>query len=202
MKHILNSAFFLFFTVTTAGCAIGPLVSHETARTVGYTNSEVLGGYGVGGYVFKFNYGLAENLDFGLHWESLSVGLRLKYAFINGKENAWSFAGAAGLGSSIGGSHYYGDLTASYLFKQFEPYGTFRYVHVKNDPIEFKDKDTGTVDFTADFPDYDYGQAILGFRFWFDKHWLASLEASSLFAFHGLTIGEGVLVGGAFGYHF
>jgi hypothetical protein len=196
---------FLFYAVvvaTLSGCAVGPLVSHETARTVGNSNHELIGGYGMAGYVVKWNYGLTKNLDLGLHWESLSIGLRAKYAFINNREG-WSFATALGAGSSIGGSHYYGDIIGSYLAGPWEPYGTVRLVHVKTDPLEFKDKDTGDIAFTVPSADYDYGQFILGTRYWISAHWLFSLEASSLFAVSsGLKIGNGVLVGGSFGYRF
>ncbi len=126
-----------------SGCAIGPLVSHETARTVGKSNHELIGGYGSAGYVLKWNVGLTENLDFGVHWEFLSIGIRAKYALVNGNNNGLSLAIAGGIGESIGGSHYYGDLMASYLSGKWEPYGTLRVVHVKNDPVEFRDKDTG-----------------------------------------------------------
>lgn len=186
-----------------SGCVVGPLVVHETARTVGEGDSDLIGGYGTGGYVIKWNYGLLNDLDIGLQWESLSLGVRAKYAFINRRESGWSLAAAAGIGTSVGGNHYYGDLIGSYLHKAFEPYGTVRIVHVKTDPLEFKDKDTGNVDFTIDRYEYDYGQLILGTRFWFDKHWLLSVEASSLFSVSGgVKVGNGLLVGAAFGYRF
>lgn len=186
-----------------SGCAIGPLVVHETARTVGPNNNELDGGWGQAGYVVKWNYGLGQDLDFGIHWESLSIGLRLKYAILNARERGFSLAVAAGTGVSIGGSHYYGDLIASYLAGSWEPYGALRAVHVKNDPLEFRDQDTGQVDFTVDKIEYDYGQLTLGTRYWFTPHFLLSLEASSLFAFSsGLGIGSNVLIGGALGYRF
>lgn len=85
----------------------------------------------------------------------------------------------------------------------WEPFGTFRVVHVKNDPLEFKDEDTGNIDFTVPSSEYDYGQFILGTRYWFTPHWLFSLEASSLISMTSdLEIDNGVIVGGAFGYRF
>ncbi len=185
-----------------SGCAIGPLVSHETARTVGDNKSELVGGYGAAGLVFKWNYGLSENLDFGLHWESLSVGIRAKYAFLN-QSAGWSLAAALGTGSSIGGSHYYGDLMVSNVAGAWEPYGTLRIVHVNTDPVEFRDKDTGNVNFTVTTDDFEYGQLIFGTRYWFNEHWLISLEASSLFAISdNFKIESGAIVSGAFGYRF
>lgn len=190
------------FLVFLSGCAVGPLVSHETARTVGNSNHELIGGYGQAGYILKWNYGLTENLDLGLHWESLSIGIRAKYAFINNKSGL-SLASAIGTGASIGGSHYYGDFISSYLTGSWEPYGTVRIVHVKNDPLEFKNKDTGQVSFTIDKSEYDYGQFILGTRYWFSNHWLFSVEASSLFTISsGFKAGNSVFGGASFGYRF
>ncbi len=184
------------------GCAVGPLVNHETAKTVGRSHHELVGGYGAAGYVVKWNYGLTENLDLGLHWESLSIGVRAKYAFVN-NEKGWSLAAGLGTGVSAGGSHYYGDLIGSHMVGSWEPYGALRLVHVKNAPLKFKDKDTGEVKFSVSSIEYDYGQFILGVRYWFSPHWLFSLEASSLFAISsGLKVGNGALLGGSFGYRF
>ncbi len=194
------SLYFLF--VLLSGCAVGPLVSHETARTVGMSKHEVIAGFGEAGYVFNWNYGLNEDLDLGLHWESLSIGLRAKYAFINKKEG-WSLASALGAGSSIGGRHYYGDLIGSYLSGPWEPYGTLRAVHVNADPIEFKNQQTGSVEFTVDKTEFNYAQAILGTRYWFSPNWLMSFEASSFAALtSGLVFSNAVLLGGSLGYRF
>lgn len=193
----------LFGTFALTGCALGPLVDHETARTVGVANHELIGGFGQAGFVFKWNYGLTENLDLGLHWESLSIGVKAKYAFINARDKGWSLAAALGTGSSVGGSHYYGDLMTSYLTGSWEPYGTLRLVHVKNDPLEFKDKDTGQVVFTIDRSEYEYGQVILGTRYWFNPHWLLSFEGASFFSSSaGFSVGKNSIIGAAFGYRF
>ncbi len=188
--------------IISSGCAVGPLVSHETARTVGNSNHEIVGGYGQAGYAFKWNYGVSENLDIGLHWESLSIGARIKYAFINSKDS-WSLAAALGTGSSVGGSHNYLDIITSTMAGSWEPYATARLVKVKTDPLEFRNKDTGQVDFTISSAEYDYGQALLGTRYWFNANWLFSLEASSLFAINdSVKFGSNVLVGAALGYRF
>jgi hypothetical protein len=197
-----TAALLLGLLIAISGCAVGPLVSHETARTVGTRNSELLGGYGVAGYVAKWNFGLTDDLDVGLHWESLSVGVRAKYAFLN-QSAGLSVAGAVGTGVSIGGSHYYGDLIASYLVGHLEPYGTFRYVHVRSDPIELKNTETGEVGFTFPSTNYQYGQIMLGTRYWITPNWILSLEVSNLVAFtSGLRFGNSLLVGGGLGYRF
>jgi hypothetical protein len=188
--------------ILLSSCAVGPLVSHETARTVGNSNHEILGGYGQAGFAFKWNYGVSENFDIGLHWESLSIGVRAKYAFINSKDS-WSFAAALGTGSSVGGSHTYIDLITSTMAGSWEPYGTIRLVKVKTDPMAFRDKDTGQVAFTISSAEYDYGQALLGTRYWFNTHWHLSLEASSLFAVReSVKFGSNALIGAALGYRF
>lgn len=197
------SVFSVLATVIfVSGCAVGPLVSHETARTVGDNSHELLAGYGQAGYVAKWNYGITENLDVGLHWEMLSLGLRAKYAWLNAS-SGWSLATAIGAGESMGGSHYYGDLIGSYATEKWEPYGTVRIVRVKNDPIEFKDVDTGYVDLTIDKSEFTYGQFMLGTRYWFTPNWLLSLEATSLFKLSpGLHAVNPVLAGASLGYRF
>jgi hypothetical protein len=196
---ILSPILFLFL----CSCAIGPLTSHETARTQGQGNYELAGGYGTSGYVLKWNYGIVDHFDVGVQLESLSMGVRIKYAFIEAKEQGFSMAGALGAGSSIGGHHQYGDLTASYLNEKWEPYGAFRYVYVKIDPVDFKDKDTGDVEFSTPSSSYNYGQAFLGTRFWIDPHWYLSGEVSSLMSFtKGLKFGKSVILGLAVGYNF
>ena len=202
MKKYLLSLY-VVAVATLSGCAFGPLVSHETARTVGNSNHELIGGYGMAGFVFKWNYGLTENLDLGLHLESLNIGLRAKYAFINSNDG-WSLATAFGTGVSLpDASHFYGDLIGSYMTGAWEPYGTLRFVHVKNNSLDFKDQKTGQVNFTVPSSEYDYGQFILGTRYWFTPHWLFSIEASSIFVTTpGLKFSKNIFAGLAFGYRF
>lgn len=197
-----TSVILLFFSFFYSGCAVGPLVNHETARTVGNSNHELIGGYGQAGYVLKWSYGLTENLDLGLHWESFSLGYRLKYAF-QSKQSGGSLAFAAGQGASIGGSHYYGDIIASYLSGSWEPYSALRVVHVKSDGQEVKSGSNGDVIFKVEKSEFDYGQFILGSRYWFNKHWLFSLEASTLFAISSSVRGNNSFIAsGSFGYRF
>lgn len=199
MKILIRALPALLFLLLSA--CVGPLVNHETARTVGDNNHELLGGGGQAGYIIKYNYGITENLDFGVHWESLSLGVRMKYAFINVKEG-FSLAAAAGTGASIGGQHYYADVVGSYrTTKKWEPYGMVRVVHVELDPVELRDQNTGGWSFTIPGTSFDYGQFTGGTRFWFNENWLMSLEASSLFAItSGFKTNNNFFVGAAFGY--
>lgn len=186
-----------------SSCAFGPLVTHETARSLGSGNHDLLGGYGSADYVIKWNVGLSENWDMGIQYESLSLGLRFKYAVINNKENGFSLAGALGIGSSLGGSHYYGDIMTSYLTGWWEPYSNLRLVHVTIDPIDFGHKDNSVFDFTIPRTEYSYGQFFLGSRFWIHEHWTISVEASTLFGItSGIKYGHNVLAGVAVGYRF
>jgi len=191
----------IIFLFCLTSCAVGPLVSHESARTVGKSNHELAGGYGNAGLALKWNYGLSDNFDLGVQLESLSLGLRAKYSFLNMKEG-WSFATAGGLGSSVGGKHYYVDLMTSYFSGKWEPYTTLRAVHVKTDPVEFNDEDTGMLNFTVDRIHYNYGQLMLGSRFWFTQKFFFSGEASTIFAISGFNSDSNLLLNAALGYRF
>lgn len=196
--------FFLFLSLTS--CAIGPLVSHETARTVGRNKHEPAFGYGMAGYVLKWNYGITDNFDIGLHWESLSIGLRAKYAFIKNDGEGFSLASAIGYGSSIGGKYTSVDLLGSYLVGQWEPFSMFRYVHVKTDPIEFRSDDPNTqgFDFTISSQKYDYGQLSFGSRYWFKENLYFSGELSYLFSFKTeyFDLSRNLYAGGIVGVRF
>ncbi|MFA7614086.1 MAG: hypothetical protein WCY48_07595 [Candidatus Caldatribacteriota bacterium] len=181
------------------GCAVGPLVSHETARSVGDNNHEFVGSYGEAGVAFKWNYGLLEDLDIGIQWESLSSGLRAKYSFLNFSEG-YSMAIAGGAGLSVGGSHYYGDLLLSYRSGFWEPYVTGRIVHVDTDPDEFDGDNSWGINFKVDEMSYEYGQFIAGSRFWLGQNWLISVEASSLFGFNsGFKASQNYILSAALG---
>lgn len=202
-KSALSMTSFVVLSLLASGCAVGPLVSHEPARTVGEGRDELTVGYGLASYVLKWNHGLAEDWDIGVQWEALSMGLRVKHAFVNAQEHGFSFAVAGGLGTSLGGNHYYGDLMLSYLSGKVEPYGSFRYVHVRTDPVEFRNENTGQVAFTVTVPNYSYGQIFFGSRFWFNETVNLSVEISSLASLSsGLTLGDSLIYGAGLGFRF
>ena len=92
---------------------------------------------------------------------------------------------------------------ASYLFGRMEPYSTFRMVHVKIDPVEFKDSNSGQTVFTVDLGEYNYSEWILGTRIWLTAHWLLAFEAATLISMtDGLSFTNSLIVDGAFGYRF
>lgn len=199
----LRSILVLMVTQTLVGCALGPLVSQEAGRTVGDGNHEFQLGYGSAQYFGKYTWGLTENLDFGVQYEAFSLGIRLKYAFINNREAGFALAVAGGTGASIGGSHQYIDVLASHLIGEWEPYVTIRYVWSKVDPVEFTNKDTGQVDFRTPNFNYSYGHFFVGTRYWITKKWLLAIEGSGLFLMSsGLNVSQPSLIAGSVGYRF
>jgi hypothetical protein len=58
-----------------AGCAVGPLATQETGRTVGSSQNDFSGGYGQSGYVFKWSHGFGEAFDLGVQFDQLSLGV-------------------------------------------------------------------------------------------------------------------------------
>lgn len=184
----------IVLSVFITGCAFGPLVSHETARTVGDGNHELAGGLGRAGYVFKWNYGLADNLDVGVHYESMGLGIRAKYAFLN-NESGWSFATALGTGISIGGTYNNLDLMGSYKVSAWEPYATLRLVQAKSQDTTLEGEGIlGITSFKGQT--FNYSHHILGTRYWFNERWMISVEVSSL------SLISDPLYGAALGYRF
>ncbi len=185
-----------------SSCAVGPLVNHETARTVGKDRHEVSGGYSNAGYVFKWNYGLFEKFDIGVHAEQYNLGLRAKYSFVKNDDNGFSMALALGAGDSFGGNHYYGDLLGSFLTGRWEPYTTVRVVKVRTEEMNFSDEQTGAFAFRIDENHYSYGQYFLGTRFWASRQLFLSVEASTLFTLDAVEVSDNFIFSGALGYRF
>lgn len=194
---------FLLSSVVLTGC-VGPLVQHETARSVGFGQFEAVGGFGQAGYVAKANYGLTSNWDIGVQAESLSVGLRTKYAIKNSREGGWSTAVALGGGvADWGASDYYGDFLVSWLKHQLEPYGTIRYGRVNTDPTRINDHYTGDVRYIVKGNSFDYVQGIFGARVWLGKHVNASAEVSAPVSLSkNVFMSQALLLGMALGVHF
>ena len=203
----MKNTLLLIMLFITTSCAFGPLMMNETARTVGKGNGDINFGYGLAGYVVKYNYGLLKDLDIGIQYEALSIGVRAKYAFINNQEKGFSLAAALGTGASLGGSHNYADLIASYKNERFEPYFGYRYVSVKTDPVEFEDnEDDDVIDLSflrIDSFKYKYGQAFLGFKYWFTDKWNFTSEISKLVSIEDVTLRDsGFLYAASFTYKF
>lgn len=194
----------LLLSLLFSACAFGPFTTHETARTLGKGNHEFAGGYGQTSYVLKWNTGITDRIDFGVHWEALSIGIRGKFGIIQGGQDQFSLAAALGVGSSIGGSHQYADLLASYLKNKWEPYGVFRYVKIKVDPVDILDKETGKTIFTLEdvnLDHYDYGLATLGVKYLINDNWSFSAEATKIIPVSSsFKVESAIFAGAAFTY--
>jgi len=172
---------FAFFLTTSC---IPPLASHETARTLGSGNQEIQGGLGVYGHVLKWNFGLTQDLDVGIQWETFNLGLRAKYAFIHNAQRGFSLATAVGGGNVTNGTYYYGDLIVSYLAGDWEPYGTIRASHINCDSVVDHTKTNPDFAdlFKCDRRTYDRIQLILGTKYWLNEQWFLTLEGGKVFA--------------------
>lgn len=178
---MLNRYVILLYPMTLlfANCALGPLVTHETARTVGQSNHEWIGGFGNAGYIVKWNYGLTENLDIGLHYESTNIGWRAKYAFLNAKEG-WSLASAFGSGFSLTGSYNNLDFIGSYGIGDWEPYGILRLVQTQGVDWHTPEGNGLFDNQTFSGLTLNYAQVMLGTRYWLTEKWMVSAELSAL----------------------
>ncbi|MEI8025962.1 MAG: hypothetical protein WCI18_06415 [Pseudomonadota bacterium] len=178
MRHILLAIFFL------ATSCLPPMASHETARTLGPGNQEIIGGFGVCGHVLKWNVGITQDLDVGVQWETFNLGLRAKYAFINNSQSGFSLATALGGGNVNSGTYYYGDLMGSYLAGDWEPYGTIRASHTTCDSVQDDTKKGKELDnlFKCERKTYDRIQLVLGTKYWLNEKWFLSLEGGRVFA--------------------
>lgn len=174
--------FALVSLLSSAGCAFGPLMVHETARTVGDRRDELSLGYGSTGADFKWHHGFHDNLDIGFQVEYLGAGLRAKWAFLNNQKAGPSAAMAVGYGYNWGGDHVYGDLIASYLEGQWEPYTSLRGVNASVNSQTWTDEKTGQVEWKIPRHSYQYGQFTLGTRYWFNQKFMMNIEASKLFS--------------------
>ncbi|MBI2712537.1 MAG: hypothetical protein HYX41_06775 [Bdellovibrio sp.] len=200
MKSPIFFILVLFIGFGASGCAFGPIYSHETARTVGAGKGEFTGGFGNGGYLIKADVGLIENLDIGFHWESLSIGGKIKYAFLNNREAGLSLSGTLGAGTSFGGSYYAATATVSYLAGIWEPYLALRGTYVAYSSSSGSLSLNGS---SLNLPQFGYSYAycepILGTRVWlYQQHLYFSAELGV-----PITLLGGVFVGSAgLGYRF
>lgn len=186
MKKLRTLIILALSTVSFTACVIGPLATFETAQTVGEKKAEFIGGGGTPGTIFKATIGLTDRIDIGFQWESLSIGYRAKYR-ISPDLDGLIFAGAVGLGSNFGGSYQYFDLLSSKKFQTFEPYANLRLVRGKTDPVEFKNRDTGTTTWTVQSAEFNYGQFFLGSRVWLNEKWFGAIEISDLFPINSIS---------------
>lgn len=200
MKRVTELALFTLIILNLSGCAFGPLYSHETAQTVGAHKVEMTGIYGNAGITGKATWGLLDNLDLGLHWETLSIGLMLKYAFINNHVKGMSASGTLGIGESFGGNYFSVAGSVSYLTEVFEPYFTLRGVYVYYNSANTHFTLNGS---SLDLPkftySYSYLEPIVGTRVWITpNHFFLSAEVGTIV----VNGGGFVIASGGLGYRF
>jgi hypothetical protein len=177
----VNLTVAVLLSFVLSGCVTGPLASHETARTVGQGNHEIQLGTGSMPYFLKWNLGLSKDVDVALQWETFTVGMRGKYAFINNVQGP-SLAATLGTGISFfGGDYVNSDLIYSYLFEKWEPYGVLRVAHVESSKKDLKNSETGKTEYTIDAYEYEYAEIIGGAKYWFTDQWSMTFEGGAAF---------------------
>lgn len=200
-------ALLLVCCLFSSSCALGPLISHETARTLGTGNHEFTGSLGTYGLGFRWGYGISENFDLSANVESTSFSARGKYAFLNNHQGGWSLAlaGGGGYSSLFPADFFHVDLMASYLRDSFEPYLNLRVVRVHLRELEFESEDRllDAIEYAFRRQTFTYVQPILGARYWMNPRWAWSVEASSLAAIDStVDIQSSILFGLGLSYRF
>jgi len=181
MKKIMMATLFVAQAFVLSSCVMGPINTFETGRTSGDGRGELLAGIGSTGFVGKLNYGVSENLDIGVQLETFSLGGKLKYALMNNQEKGFSLAMAGGAGVGGGNSsHYYGDVIASYLSGDLEPYGSFRFVHAINKSYDEKNDTNDNWIFNIQKREFNYQQYNLGLRYWVNEQLTLNAELTKL----------------------
>ncbi|MBT4760784.1 MAG: hypothetical protein HOO06_03715 [Bdellovibrionaceae bacterium] len=183
----------LMFSYLSIGC-VGPLLSHNTGRSLGKGNHslKLMGMAGSGGYyAVGYDYGVTENLDLGMKIESLSLGYHGKYSFYN-NPTGFSSAAAIGYGSTFGGSYYTADITGSYLVNKWEPFTSLRYTSVNSDSKELRDASTGQVFSTIPEFDFSYMQIFVGTKYRFVDWFALSVEAASFLSSSDVSFGSDI----------
>lgn len=151
-----------------AGCAVAPLNSTTTARSMGKDANQININVLVPGIMYE--RGLSENFDMGAGVEFQSVLLLNvfgKYAFINNLEGGFSLAGLGGVGAGDGTKSVYAGPILSYRHKWFETFLVARYNYVDwkyevsshddSDLLSFFPK-TGHLGYSQ----FDVGMSIIG----------------------------------------
>jgi hypothetical protein len=195
--------------ILAQGCAVAPLSNHVTARTNGKGDSLLSAGSTIGvgntGWVpsLKYSVGLADDFDLGFQYEVVEYGAWGKYAFVNGKEEGFSFAALGGAGLSFEGVYAYVGPVVSWKWDWFEPYFVerFNYVSYPEQKIDL----ASIGELTVEPGTYRYFQHTLGFMAW-PLDWAGlGLEASAFGTLNSPFILKGrdrFLLSGNFSFRF
>ncbi|MBC7714126.1 MAG: hypothetical protein H7177_12355 [Rhizobacter sp.] len=153
----------LLILLSAAGCAIAPLNSTTTARTLGEGQNEARINVIIPGAMVE--RGITNDLDLGagIEFQSTTVlNLFGKYGFINDPKGGFSLAGLGGVGIGSGTKSVYAGPVLSYRHDWFEAFTVIRYnyVHWTNN-ISEDDK----ADLLSFFPhkvNFSYSQVDVG----------------------------------------
>lgn len=148
MKKILVLLVLLITATIIQGCAVAPVQSYNSAKSLGYGNNDIR----LSGSMPALSYdrGVTENLDIGFGIENQDFWLAMirgKYSILNQK-NGLSFAVTGGLGyaADMGDSKsaYVGPILSYFNRSGTEFFVGYRlnYVHYSNN---FKDVDTADI---------------------------------------------------------
>jgi len=188
----LKLILFMFVLFLASACALAPVSSNFTGRSlgsgkVGLDGGAVLAGSGL--IAGRLTVGVGPNLDFGAQYDTLSAGLFAKYSLIN-SGTGFSLAGFVGGGKTIGGQYIYAGPAVSLKFGGIEPYfvGRYNWVHYG------ETKSSGGFDIEEG--DYSYLQFTGGAVFWFSRAFGIQAEASYFSGTTGSTQLIGPLISG------
>lgn len=133
----LLSSFFIMAAI--AGCAIAPINTTTTARTLGEGQNEAKVNILIPGAMVERGFTNDLDLGAGLEFQTVTV-LHLfgKYAFINKPADGFSLAGLAGVGLGNGTKSVYAGPVLSYRHDWWEVFtiARYNYVHWTNNISE------------------------------------------------------------------
>lgn len=170
------SKLLVFFIVLSslAGCAVAPLNSTTTARSMGKDAQQAKINVAVPGLMYE--RGLSENFDIGAGVEIQSVLLLNvfgKYAFINKPEGGFSLAGLGGVGAGSGSKSIYAGPVVSYRHKWFESFLVARYNYVDWKNNFSSDDEADLLSFFPRKAHFSYSQLDVGMSYLGEKNSLS-----------------------------
>lgn len=161
----------LIFAFFLASCALNPIYTPKTAKSVGKDQNQIDFGLSSAPY-FVYQRGLSENFDLGgiIEEQILPVvSLFGKYSFVN-NDTGWSLAALAGVskGFDVGDAKgFYAGPLVSYRGATLESYFGARYNYVDWDTLDLDSDDSDDLFFDdVDLGHIQYLQGNLGFTYW------------------------------------
>lgn len=193
-------ASFVCLLLLSSGCAIAPFSTLQTGRSSGAGDMTLDVGAAMNFVIpaAKFQYGITENLDLGVQYESFNVGALLKYAFVN-NPSGWSFAAIGSYGSISNGEYYYFGPILSYKSNIFEPFLSVRLNGVRYDGSTY---DNSSIRITFSGGRIQYLQYSAGTAIWFSEKVGLIAEYTTFGSIENATFSNGGYGSGAFIFKF